>query len=60
MGANNSQYCNVNNDDFKLTRAVRPITCEATETYAQVAAHCINTMSKLAALLLPCLTLIHI
>lgn len=43
-----------------LTRAVLPITCEAAETEAGMAAHCVDTLGKVTALLLPRLTLIYI
>lgn len=50
----------VYNEELKLTRAVLPVTCEATETEAGMAANCVDTLGKLTALLLPCLALVHI
>lgn len=47
-------------EERMLTRAVSPIACEATETEAEVTPHSVLTLGKLTALLLPCLTLIHI
>lgn len=43
-----------------LTSAVDPIASEATETEADVTPDSVETLGKLTALLLPCLTLIHI
>lgn len=42
------------------TRAVLSVPCEAAETETGMAAYCVDTPGKLTALLLSCLTLIHI
>lgn len=62
MGKNKPQCnaVNVYNEELIPTRAVLPITCKATETEAGMAANCVDTPSKLTALLLPCLAFIHI
>lgn len=44
----------------ELTRAVLPVTREAAQAEAGMAADCVDTPGKLTALLLPCLTLVHI
>lgn len=44
----------------ELTRAVLPVTCEAAQTEAGMAANCVDTPGKLTALLLACVTLVHI
>ena len=49
-----------NNEGRILTRAVLPVTSEAAETEAGVVTLCVDTLSKLAALVLPCLTFVHI
>lgn len=60
MGAQEQSATDVYNEGMMLTRTVLPITSEATETEAEMASYCVDTMGKLAALLLLCLTLIHI
>lgn len=51
---------NVYNEKLIFTRAVLPVTCEAAETEAGMAAYCVGTLGKLTTLMLPCLTLVHI
>ena len=50
----------VYNEELILTRAVLPITCEASKTKAEIAANGVDTSGKLVAILLPCLTLVHV
>lgn len=50
----------VYNEEVILTGAILPVTREAPETGAGVAAYCVDTLGKLTALLLPRLTLVHI
>lgn len=51
---------NVYSEEFILTSAVLPITCEATKTEAGMTAERVDTPGKLIALPLLCLTLIYI
>lgn len=50
----------VYNEELIRTRAVLPVTCEAIQTGALIAAHCVVTLGKLTALVLPCVALVHI
>lgn len=49
-----------NNEELIRTRAVLPVTGEATETEAEMVADCVDTLSKLTALVLSRFTLVHI
>lgn len=54
-----TNWCN--NEALILTRAVLPVTCEAAETEAGMAAYGVDTLGKLTALLLLLhLTLVYI
>lgn len=59
-GKTNNGTMDVHNEELILTRAVLPVTCKAAETEAGMAANCVDTPRKFTALLLPCLTLVHI